>query len=382
MVVARNGKGALALAATRAEDGYPIAGVHSNIRIGSVSKPLTAMAILARAHLQPQGLFTTIRDALGLTSSQATDAFSSVGNLQALEYGRVEDLLLHRSGWGGTNDGTASFGAGDVVAVASNDPPLPGDLGTFLRGTEKPIVAQGQAVRLISNYSNWNFIALSEIASRWLGLSNRTQYVDAMRNLFWGGLVEEQAHPYLPSWPESRMLGDAPCHLRNPDVLPFAGKLEPWQYGEAGRFGCGAGSWTMSIVELVRLVSSMDPNSARSPLLTFEQVQAISAAYEAPYDLIAPGGRGFNMDKLFGSQSVFPGTTMTRLYHNGMAAGGSAFLIHCMAQGDVSPSMTIAVAFNVDGVPVGDELKDDLTRMARFCEEQGLWSDEDLFEML
>ncbi len=88
------------------------------------------------------------------------------------------------------------------------------------------------------------------------------------------------------------------------------------------------------------------------------------------------------MDTLFGSQSVFPGTTMRRLYHNGMAAGGSAFLIHCMAQGDVSPSMTIAIAFNVDGVPVGDALKDDLTKMARFCEEQGLWSDEDLFEIL
>ncbi len=380
-VVARNGRCVHATAVTRAEEGYPVASVHSNLRIGSVSKPLTGMAIVAAAVAVPDGLATTVKDALGLAGAP---------NAPALDAIRVEELLVHRSGWGGTNDGTASFDGFQVAELAG--PLVPGALREFLGATSQSLTAVSQLPKLTANYSNWNYIALREILSRWRGkldmapgTADYSKYVE--RILDWWDLTSERAHPYGPSWPVSRALGDAPCHLRSPGVLQGpSGGLEAWQYGEDATFMAGATGWTMSIVELVRLVSSMDPGAIRPELLGFDQVQQLTAPYQVPGMLgmtvpVSGTGRGFFYTSATAATSAIPGISTTVLFHNGMMPGGGALLVHVLPQNGVSPSLTIAVAFNLD-ISLGNADITQLLTTARFFEDQGLWHPGDLFDAL
>ena len=173
--------------------------------------------------------------------------------------------------------------------------------------------------------------------------------------------------------------------MRNPDVSTYAGQLEPWQYTEKGDFSAGGGGWVISIVELVRIVSSMDPNAVRPSLLTPNQVMDLMSPYKLRVGLSQvidiPSARCFGLDTLSANASPFPGIAVNRLTHNGQVDGGAGLLIHMMESGTTTPSVTIGLALNMN-VNLGDAEIADLTGLARFHESNGLWTADDYFEIL
>jgi CubicO group peptidase (beta-lactamase class C family) len=374
----------VAYAITYAEPGYPPIELQHRLRIGSVSKFLTAMAAVR--------LFGPRGDAGTFFSSLAGELEipATAHNLPYLNLIRVEELLRHRTGWGSSE--TASFGEGEIQAAVGHAPPKPGDLRTFFALTHHDIMAPGALMYYTAEYNNWNFAVLGEVVSKAI-TPGYGHYETAMWQ-FWGQMT---GHIIRHSWSASRALNEPPCHLRLPGIWwnpegtdpPYV----PYQYASAQPYAAAAGQWVISMVEMCRIASRLNPQ-AESPLLNAAELAALTEPYELPHQpgddpstyqvLPPPGGQGGGRGCYFFESTMRwgggPPQPVWVLNHNGAVAGGCALLIHVIPKsGGGDPSVSIAIALNHDAGLGWQEIVD-LVTIAQKAEEDDTWPDGDLFD--
>jgi hypothetical protein len=311
----------LARSYTLAEPGYPLARPGDAVRLGSVSKLFT---LLALQHCLE-------RHGLSLESQLAKlPGLSSLGHL-ALGAARLEDVVCHRAGFPSRPDlrpddldnplsedalardlGVSSARPGDVTRRL-----LVGDLD--FRPTREPA------------YSNDGYRFLGEVASL-LHSGDPGGYEDLVCDLFRlrtspllgsdpsrpRDRAETPAHPTLPSWAGPHAAPRLTSHVYRGDLLgPAAG-------------------WSISVSETLELAAPRLPRELRT-------TRAVGA--------LEPSVGLYVMERTYGD-TMFKGRTssaapVVRLMHSGRLHGGAALFLHeCNLSGHDRATRTLCFAIN------------------------------------
>ncbi len=368
LVVVRGRRLAFARAYTFAEEGYPVARLGDAMRLGSVSKALTAAALLAaidRAGL-PEGVDARVGSGrLGFTAGEGPPRLAAV---------TLRHLLTHDAGLRTFAD-LRSDEPGNPLSeerlgarLGEAPPARPGWLGRGLAATtDDDVFARspggGQAARF--DYSNEGFILLGEILAH-LSRGARDAYEAAVEHALLrpagvdpgerGCLLgagrqrarargEAPAHPASPTWARKRFPGD--------DLDPGPLVLAP--YADNGPFLGGAAGWCVPLVWVARVLAALGPRGDGSAL--WQRRHAELAAMPAAAG--SSQGLGFQRSEPSWWTSRPSGggapliARVMRLHHNGRLDGGSALLIHQVpveARDDaLDVTLSVAVAFNALG---------------------------------
>lgn len=374
--VARNGRLVYSKAFTHAEPGYPLTHPKHVLRIGSVSKLLTGLALVDKLETAEQ-LNTSLVNALAINPSPINVPLALI---------RIQDALRHRTGWGGTSDPdhpstideariekTLSIPAGAAQA---------GDVSRLLNVTHDSVFRPDEwgVPRGHVAYNNWNFAVLGELVSfLYSSQKSRSQYESEMGS-YWG-LARERAHVVVADWTSERVYNAAPAHSRQPAyIIQKGGSIKPSNYAYNWQIEAGAGSWVISTVDLSRIVSALDSTGTAAFGWTNEKVRLLHSAYSPWGETGVHDGGGLGCYyKRYGTHlEVVPLT----IYHNGEVDGGSAVVFHRIpTAGPVTPSLTIALALNLNA-GLGDDEIMALQAMADGYEASGAsWGGEDLFSL-
>lgn len=384
LAIARNGALKFAHAYTYAEEGYPLCQLSHLIRLGSVSKPLTAMAVVRGFAKEGRSLEESFTTAYQLPANAPKHAY--------FDFIRVTDALRHRTGWGDSGLGTSTISTSNFVPSldGTSTPPIAGDLQKYLAKTTDPLLLSGAFPRLSPAYNNWNFAALGEIAAA-VWKQSFASYEQSMRDFMrFGPIDANRYHVCVADWPESRALGDAPCHNRFPgwagkDSHP--GEYFAVQYTGSFQVWAGGGGATMRAIDVVRVVSAMDPNAALKLGFSESEVRSMHGTYDpaiAGAAVVPFQGMAWGVwpEQYFTWHGDSFGSPVIYLEHNGEINGGSSIVRHVIPKsGPVSPSITIVLAFNHDTDLGGGELNS-LLAIAQKIELNNAWPDGDLFEVV
>lgn len=401
LVVVRGRRLAFARAYTYAEAGYPVARLDDAMRLGSVSKALTAAALLAA--IDRRGLDGGV-DARVVSADLLDRDGRASPRLAAVT---LRHLLAHDAGLRsfvdvGPDEPQNPLSEHRLTELldGARGPARPGQLAERLRArpddeafTRAP--GGGAAARL--DYSNEGFILLGEILAR-IARGSFDAYeqtiIDALlrpagvepgargcllgagRRRAWERR-ESPAHPSSPTWVAKRFPGD------DLDEGPLA--LAP--YDDNGPFLGGAAGWSVPLVWIARVLAALGPRAGGSGL--WQREHADLAASPA-----APGSRqglGFFRGEpgwwTFRSTGGAPLTLrVTRLHHNGRLDGGAALLIHQMPEDPqddaLDATLSVAVAFNLLGPLYDDPHGRQLYSILRQLEGSPGWDTRDLFSRL
>jgi CubicO group peptidase (beta-lactamase class C family) len=391
MAIVRGRRLAFARAYTYAEAGYPVARLDDAMRLGSVSKALTAAALfpaLERAGIR-EGVDARAADLLGVRPGEGRPLLAAVS---------LRHLLTHDAG------------LGSFVDLRPDDPrnPLSEHRLTELLDSVRAAARPGRITEALGvlgdevlfarapgggraagpAYSNEGFMLLGEILAR-LAQGRADAYEEAAVSALLrpagvdpegrGCLLgagrkrarerrEAPAHASSPTWVEKRFTGD--------DL--DEGPLVPAPYGDNGPFLGGAAGWCVPLVWLARVFAALGPRGDGTGLWRRRHAD-LAATPAAPRSAL---GHGFHLGEpafwtfrpsapaSTGAPSTasLPAPPLTirvvRIHHNGRVEGGSALLIHQMPQSArddaLDATLTVAVAFNQLGplhaVPHGREL--------------------------
>ncbi|MFD1939739.1 serine hydrolase domain-containing protein [Nonomuraea mangrovi] len=255
----------------------------SLFRVASLSKHITAVAIMRLVQEGRLRLSDSVADLLGL-SLAADPRLVTVS---------VRRLLQHLGGWDKTAAGR-DYLFSDHVIAAELDVPLPIGVEHILRyATSRPL-DHDPGTRY--SYNNYNFLLLGRVIEKVSGLDYAT-YVQSkvMRPL---GVTR----PRLTSNPGT---GEVP-YLSNytaKTVLDDSGKVVPYPYGGSNYANFdAAGGWAASAVDLVRLTrifdgttSVLSPASVSALLAKPETGSFESGAWYGGGWLIRSMGSGLNL---------------------------------------------------------------------------------------
>jgi CubicO group peptidase (beta-lactamase class C family) len=401
LAIVRGRRLAFARAYTYAEAGYPVARLDDALRLGSVSKALTAAALLAA--IDRRGLDSGVDarvvgpELLGFTEGEGPPRLAAV---------TLRQLLTHDAGLRTVADVRPDHPENPLseqrlgaLLGAEGTPAGPGWLARGLaRARDDEVFARApggaQAARL--KYSNEGFILLGEILAR-LELGSADAYEAAIARallvpsgvdpgergcLLGAGRTrarsrrEAPAHPVSPTWARKRFAGD------DLDEGPLV--LAP--YADKGPFLGGAAGWCVPLVWLARVLAALGPRSDGASL--WQRRQAGLAATPA-----APGahhGHGVYLGEP-GWWTFRPsggGAPLTvrvmRIHHNGRLDGGAALLVHQMPVEARDDGLTLSVvaAFNVLGPLYEDPHGQELLALVQKLEGSPGWDTEDLFARL
>lgn len=375
----RNGKLVLALACTWAEEGYPAARHGHLLRVGSVSKALTGLAAIA--HFDDATIAEPVWNATRLSIPGGQANVHSI-NAELLDI-RIEELMRHRTGWGGTEADPATF---DAETVSEEQVYDRGAYSRFIVETQKPLFRHTDDGAKFKNriYNNANFSVLSEIVGHKVG-GEFNNYELALSG-WWNpilGIKNKLPHLIIQGFGPSLAAGDAPCHMRLPGWLSVDNELIGWQYAERGVDG-GAGAWVMSAIQLARIGSKLDPLAPAPHLEKTPDVSRFMAPYTVPDDpaiVEENDARVFGWDTLelklrtlvFGVPKMWPAMALS---HNGMEVGGSSFFAHVFDP-LLTSSITVALIFNQD-VFTNLSTLGPLMQPVQDVEDQDAWPEQDL----
>ncbi len=400
IVVVRGRRLAFARAYTFAEAGYPVARLDDAMRLGSISKALTAAALLAAIDRRglADGLDTRVigEDLLGFAAGEGPPRLGAV---------TLRHLLTHDAGlrtFTGVRpdepDNPLSEQRLGALLGEGGAPARPGWLSRGLHelhddGAFTRPPGGADASRL--DYSNEGFILLGEVLAHLVEGSTDAYEAAVTRALLGPAGVdvgergcllgagrrrararnEAPAHPASPTWARKRFAGD--------DL--DEGPLVPAPYADNGPFLGGAAGWCVPLVWLARVLAALGPRADGSSL--WQRRHAELAATPA-----APGSRTGHGVHLGGplwwtfrrSGGGAPlSVRVHRLHHNGRLDGGSALLIH---QVPVEPrddaldaTLGVAVAFNVLAPLYEDPHGRNLLALVQKLEGSPGWDTEDLF---
>lgn len=303
------------------------------LRIGSLSKSLTVMA-LHRA-LSARGLDTDAAIAEPLASLLA-------GPRGPLRY---RDLVEHRAGFPSFQDirhddpsNPLSERAISRLLYGDERAPQPGDLVRALRRERTRPSWLGPAQRMV--YSNEGYVLLGELLSELVTgdpsnferLLGETLFGDASVSLALapgrdeaGRRAEAVALASVPTWARDRFSGAG------------AGPTTP-PYLYNGPFLAPAAGVCASLAALAPVLARALPRSVSM------DAAAATRALSVVHGLYS-GDRGWWSTKCKGRPSR--STPFARFHHNGRVEGGSSMLVHQCPIGDEDgPAITVLVAFN------------------------------------
>ena len=410
LVVVRGRKLAFARAYTYAEEGYPKATLDHAFRLGSVSKALTSVALLAalRRRALPLGADTPVAapELLDLAPGQGPPWLAEV---------TLRHLLSHDAGLRtfvgfAPQDLQNPLSEARILALLRSPAraAAPGQLGEALRSmrsneafARRP--GGGDGARF--DYSNEGFILLGELLARLAGegpggyeralerLLLAPAGVDAEELerrgcLFAAGRAralergESPAHASSPTWAEKRFAGDSI------DEGPLV--LAP--YADNGPFLGGAAGLSMPLVWVARVLAglALGPRApGERPALWTREDAELAGTRQDPRSHhglgVHAGEEGYWTTRATPRDPPVSLRVM-RLHHAGRIEGGSSLLVHQMPADPrddaLDASLGVAVAFNRLG-PLHDEPHGRrLFGILRKLEGTPGWADTDCFDDL
>ncbi len=312
----------------------------SIFRIASVSKPLTAVAVLRLVDRGRLRLDDRLVDRIGL------EPFVLPGGTADSRLGQVtvRHLLQHTAGW----DRDRSF---DPIARPRK---IADAMGKFLPIGPKDVVRYAMGRPLDHDpgeryaYSNVGYLMLAEIIEAIAGRPYEEHVChEVLRPLgitsaqLGKGAVEERAAGEVKYYDRLERRGPAV-------VGPCVGQTVPLPDGAENfdAFG-GHGGWISSAVDLVRFATAFDAPS-RCPILSEGAIRTMFAPPAGPPGHDAEGGKevyygcGWNVRRV--------GSGRTNTWHNGLIAGTSALMVRRW------DGFSWAVLFNTDSGPSGKHL--------------------------
>ena len=309
-------------------------------RIASVSKPITAVAILQLAEKRKLRLDDKVLDHVKLMpfngpTAKPDERWKSI---------TIRQCLQHTGGW----DRRKSYdpiGRPRVIAEAfGNEPPVaPNDIVRYMMGQALDFDPGTRYA-----YSNLGYLVLGRIIEAVTGVKYQAhvnkQVLDPLgiKAAQLGRALREQRVKGEVIYYDSKKRKGASLYP------PDAGKQVPLQYGAENFEGFEAhGGWIASAVELVKFAAAFD-NPAASPLLG---AKAIEEMWSRP-----PGPPGKDDGKLkeayygCGWEVRLIGEGKSNHWHTGFIAGSEALLVRRW------DGLNWAVLFNTAESPKGKSL--------------------------
>ena len=343
LAVAREGRLLLARGFTWSEDRPPVTQPTSLFRTGSVSKPITAAAVLRliqEGRLAPYGRVAAI---LGL----ATTADPRFGDVTVLH------LLRHLGGWDRAVSGDPMFDDAEIARALGRPLPIGRDDIVRYAAARRLDHAPGTAFA----YSNYGYLLLGKIIERVTG-SDYERYVrDEV--LAPAGIGRMRLGRTLRPVP-----GEVPYHSRftAATVMDPSGARAPAPYGsfnlENNAFD---GGWLASAVDLVRFARIYD---GVTPVLAKVTADRAVAPPETGRD-----GRG----RYYGcGWHVRPGAGGLVTWHSGSLPGTSTLLVRRPG------GLAWAVMFDRRDDPSGERYRDIDTTLHEAADDVDVWPSGDL----
>ena len=233
----------------------------SSFRIASISKPVTAVAVMK---LYEQGLISLDAKVFGPTGILNDSIYQNILDNRVNDI-TIRQLLQHEGGWDRNLSGDPMFNAYNI-ALAMGVPP-PGDPVTTVRYMlENRMLDFTPGTQ--SQYSNFGFCVLGRVIEKITGQS----YEAYLRNSILApcGIYEMQLGNNL----EADLLPNE-VHYYDYAGAPLAysvydnTSLVPWQYGGFNvEFMDSHGGWVATSEELCKLLVSIDRFSTKPDILT------------------------------------------------------------------------------------------------------------------
>lgn len=276
----------------------------SLFRVASLSKQITAAAIMRLVQEGRLRLSDSVADLLGL-SLAADPRLVTVS---------VRRLLQHLGGWDKAAAGR-DYIFSDHDIAAELDVPLPIGVGHILRyATSRPL-DHDPGTRY--SYNNYNFLLLGRVIEKISG----SDYATYVKSKVMGPLGVTR--PRLTSNPGT---GEVPylSKYTATTVLDDSGKVVPYPYGGTNYANCdSSGGWAASAVDLVRLTRIFDgttsvltPASVATLLAKPENGPFASGSWYSGGWLVRSLGSGLN---LWHSGSMPGAFAVLSRTHNGIA---------------------------------------------------------------
>ncbi|GAA3969915.1 hypothetical protein GCM10023085_60180 [Actinomadura viridis] len=310
LAVMRNGRLILARGYTWSDDTSLSVQPTSLFRIGSLSKAVTATAIMRLVQDGRLGLSRPVTDLLTLTPPPGTTADPRLPQVT------VRRLLQHLGGWDRDVSGDPTY----------RDRQIAEQLGVPLPITRAHMVTHGAGLRLEHDpgstyaYSNYGYLLLGEIVAKVSG----TTYADyVQRNVFAPLGITRTLPAKSPA--SGRAPGEVPyfSQYTGRSVFDAAGTTVPAPYGSFNAENRTAmGAWLASAVDYVRFTKIFD---AATSVLTASSVATMFAKPET--GLNSGGyyyGFGWNVRDVTGGRNTWhdgslPGTsTIVTRRHDGV----------------------------------------------------------------
>lgn len=245
----------------------------SLFRLASVSKPVTAVAVMRLVEQKKLSLDARAFDLLSLKPI-VTPGTKADPRLETIT---VRQLLQHTGGWDRDQSFDPMFRPGVIAKAAGS--PAPADPSSIIR------YMLGQPLDFAPGtkyaYSNFGYCVLGRIIERITGLGYEKFVRDEILAPI--GIRHMRLGSSLPS---GRAPNEVSYHTRDAEladsVFPSAAGKVPVQYGGFNLEAMDAhGGWLASAVDLARFAAALDPDS-RQTLLRPETQREMQAPPPAP----------------------------------------------------------------------------------------------------
>jgi N-acyl-D-amino-acid deacylase len=304
LAVAHNGRLVLArgygYADVRTEE--PVAPT-SRFRIASVSKPITATAVMTLVEAGRLSLDERVVTLLDMTPSELPDP--RVNEIT------VRDLLYHAGGWDRAQSGFDPPFAADRIAIAMNErPPASADMMVRFMLAQQLDFAPGSR----QVYSNIGYAALGRVIEA-VGGHPYDVYVRRAVLMPAGAQSIELGR----SLPEQRAPNEVRYHDDRRFLSMFPGRgMVPVAYGAFAIEAMDAhGGWIASAPDLLRFITLIDTDPTVPDLLERETIEAMIAPHQAASSDDPYYGMGWE---------IIGGEDGTVWFHRGDLPGTTAML--------------------------------------------------------
>ncbi len=287
---------------------------YSQFRVASLSKLITASAILK---LTEDGQLKLDDKVFSILPHQVPAGMSTDPRLYDIT---VRDLLRHSGGWISSGTNPSPFGLINQIKTkfGITDAPSSAQMVSYGMGLPMQYDPGSQ-----SKYSNYGYVVLSELISHVSGV-NFEEYtrsifrdIDIHRMFVARASYAEQREDEVEYWNPGFSGTSYYEDIPTPTPSPYGGIIVQ----ESG----GAGSWTTSLFDLIRLSKAMDNDPSRKDLLSAAtQAQIMERPSYVPENRDSWHGLGFAV-KTFANGN--------RLWHHGGIDGTGSF-VYSMENGD------------------------------------------------
>ena len=294
----------------------------SLFRIASISKPITAVAVMQLVEEGSLSLEDNPFTVIGLG-----DELGTAGRDARLQEITIRHLLCHRAGWDRSVSYDPMFQARRIQdALGLSGPPGTGDIIRFML-SEPLDFSPGERYA----YSNFGYCVLGRV----IEAIRDEPYEEAVKQRVLAplGIVNMRIGRSLP---EDRAVGEVVYHdqeRRAREAVRARGRRVPIGYSHDQEVMDSHGAWIASAADIARFAGAFS-EAAASPLLSEESVRAMWAPQRGSPGVVWYG---------FGWQVRDVGGDRRNAWHSGLLTGGTSTIMVRRHDG-----FSWAVLFNTD----------------------------------